>query len=160
MLGSRPRGARPFPPRLPHPLPERSVSPFFSRPSAQVGLAALALSLSALTPRLAQAQGEAYGPEDLTSAPRLVSPAAAARLIVRSFPDELRRQSVGGTVQLQFVIAPNGKVEANSVEVVTAANPALGAAAKSVAEKLEFVPGKKDGGAVRARVLMPITYKP
>ena len=125
-----------------------------------LALAALALALSAIAPRLAHAQGEVYGPEDLSQAPRLASPAAAARLIVRSFPEELRRQSTGGTVQLQFVIAPNGKVEPGSVEVVATAAPALGVAAKSVAEKLEFVPGKKDGGAVRTRVMMPIVYKP
>lgn len=131
-----------------------------SRRSSRLGLAALALALGTAAPRLAHAQGEVYGSEDLTSAPRLASPAAAARLIVRSFPDELRRQSVGGTVQLQFVIAPNGRVEPGSVEVVTAPQQALGAAAKAVAEKLEFVPGKKDGSTVRARVVMPIVYKP
>jgi protein TonB len=136
------------------------VSHVLSRRSTQTAVAALALTLSALAPRAARAQGEIYGAEDLTAAPRLVSPAAAARLIVRSFPEDLRRQSAGGTVQLQFVIAPNGKVEAGSVEVVAAAAPALGAAAKTVAEKLEFVPGKKDGGAVRTRVMMPIVYKP
>jgi hypothetical protein len=43
---------------------------------------------------------------------------------------------------------------------VEAAAPALGNAAKTVVEKLEFVPGKKDGQAVRARVQLPIQYKP
>lgn len=136
------------------------MSHVFARPSTQIGLAALALTLSALAPRLAHAQGEVYGAEELSSSPRLVSPAAAARLIVRSFPEDLRRQNTGGTVQLQFVIGSNGKVESNSVEVVTTPTPALGAAAKAVAEKLEFVPGKKDGGTVRTRVMMPIIYKP
>ena len=136
------------------------MSQLFSRSSTKVGFAALALTLSAAAPRLAHAQGEVYGSEDLSAAPRLVSPAAAARLIVRSFPEDLRRQNAGGTVQLQFVIGSNGKVEPSSVEVVMSPTPALGAAAKSVAEKLEFVPGKKDGGAVRARVMMPIVYKP
>ena len=86
--------------------------------------------------------------------------AATARLIARSYPDELRRAGTSGTVQLQFVIGSNGKVEPSSVEVVSAPAPALGAAAKTVVEKLEFVPGKRDGGAVRSRAQLPISYKP
>ena len=129
----------------------------FARCTALVLAAVVA---TAAAPRLASAQGEVYGPDQLTAAPKLVSPAAAARLIARSFPEELRKSGTGGTVQLQFVIAPSGKVEPGSVEIVEAPAPALAAAAKAVAEKMEFVPGKKDGAPVRARVQLPIVYKP
>ena len=123
--------------------------------------AAVALVAAAASPALAAAQsGEIYGGEDLSAQPKLVSMASAARMIARSFPEEMRRGGVGGTVQLQFVIGANGKVEPGSVEVLAAPQPALGAAARSVAEKMEFVPGKKDGAAVRARVQLPIVYKP
>jgi protein TonB len=122
--------------------------------------AAVAFALCA-APRLAAAQGEVvYGGEDLTSPPKLVSSAAAARLVARSFPEEMRRAGTGGTVQLQFVIGKDGKVEPSSIEVVDTPAPALGAAAKTVAEKMQFVPGKKDGTTVRARVQLPIVYKP
>lgn len=121
--------------------------------------AAVAFALCAV-PRLAAAQGEVFGGEDLTSPPKLVSAAAAARLVARSFPEEMRRAGTGGTVQLQFVIGKDGKVEPSSIEVVQTPAPALGDAAKSVAEKMQFVPGKKDGTAVRARVQLPIVYKP
>ena len=132
----------------------------FSRPASQIGAAAIALAIAGLVPSAARAQAEVYGSEDLTSAPKLVSAAATARLVARSYPEDMRRAGTGGTVQLQFVIGANGKVEPSSVEVVSAPAPALGAAARAVAEKMEFVPGKKDGGAVRARVQLPITYKP
>lgn len=122
--------------------------------------AALVLTTTLLAPRTAQAQqGEIYGSEDLTSAPKLASPAAAARLIARSIPEDVRRGGGGGTVQLQFVIGRDGRVEPGSVEVVSSPAPSLASAAKAVAEKMEFVPGKKDGAAVRSRVQLPIVYK-
>ena len=111
-------------------------------------------------PRLAAAQAEVYGGEDLTSPPKLVSPAATARLVARSYPEDLRRSNSGGTVQLQFVIGADGKVEPTSIEVIATPAPSLGDAAKTVAEKMQFVPGKKGGSAVRARVQLPIVYKP
>ena len=121
--------------------------------------AAVAFALCA-APRLVAAQEAVYGGEDLTSPPTLVSAAAAPRLVARSFPEEMRKAGTGGTVQLQFVIGKDGKVEPSSIEVVQAPAAALGDAAKTVAEKMQFVPGKKDGTAVRARVQLPIVYKP
>ena len=119
----------------------------------------VACALSA-APRLAAAQAEVYGGEDLTSLPKLVSAAATARLVARSYPEELRRSNAGGTVQLQFVIGADGKVEPTSIEVIATPAPALGDAAKTVAEKMQFVPGNKGGGAVRSRVQLPIVYTP
>src|SRR5438477_8772499 len=120
-----------------------------------VGLTAVALFL-VVTPRVARAQSEAiYSGADLDSPPKLVNGAATARLIERAYPDALRRAGISGTVQIQFVIGANGKVEASSVEVVAASLPQLGDAAKSVVEKIEFRPGTAKGQAVRARVVLP-----
>ena len=136
--------------------PELTMNAFARR----ITFVLAAAAATAATPRIAAAQGEVFGPDQLSTAPKLVSPAAAARLVARSFPEALRKSGTGGTVNLQFVISPSGKVEPGSVEVVDAPAPALAAAAKAVAEKMEFVPGKKDGAAVRARVQLPIIYKP
>ena len=133
---------------------------FVSRRAPQIGAAVIALAIATVVPQVAHAQGAVYGPEDLSSMPKLVSAAATARLVARSFPSELRNAGTGGTVQLELVVGANGKVEPSSVEVVSASVPALGAAARAVAEKMEFVPGKKDGTAVRSRVQLPIAYKP
>jgi periplasmic protein TonB len=124
-----------------------------------VAFAVAAVAASLVAPRLVLAQ-DVFSADQISSPPKLVSPAATARAVARSFPEDLRRSNTGGTVQLQFVIGANGKVEPNSIEVIEASVPALGAAAKTVAEKMEFVPGKKDGNAVRTRVMLPITYKP
>ena len=130
-----------------------------SRRTRRIGLAIAVFAASLAAPRLALAQGEVFGAEDLSSPPKLVSPAATARLVARSFPEDMRRAGTGGTVQLQFVIGADGKVEPSSIEVIDAPTGAFGTAAKSVVEKMEFVPGKKNGSAVRARVQLPITYK-
>ena len=130
-----------------------------ARRTRHVAFVVAAIAASLVAPRLVLAQ-DVFNADQISSPPKLVSPAATARLVARSFPEDLRKANPRGTVQLQFVIGANGKVEANSIEVVEATVPALGAAAKSVAEKMEFVPGKKDGNAVRTRVMLPIQYKP
>jgi len=81
------------------------------------------------------------------------------RLIQASYPAALKHAGVNGTVQLEFVVLPTGKVEAGSVEIVAASAPAFGEAAKSVAEKLEFNPGIFKGEPVRVRVILPLIYK-
>ena len=86
--------------------------------------------------------------------------AATARLIARAYPEDLRKSNTGGSVQLEFVIGKDGKVETSSISVVEATQPALGNAAKAVVEKMEFVPGKKDGQSVRTRVQLPLVFKP
>ena len=131
-----------------------------ARCTRRLALAAVVAVTSFAAPRLVLAQAEILGAEQVSNPPKLVSPAATARLVARSYPEDLRRANAGGTVQLQFVIGPNGKVETGSIEVLSTPAPALGQAAKAVAEKMEFVPGKKDGAAVRTRVQLPITYKP
>ena len=119
-----------------------------------------ALLLAAVPRALAAQQADVYGPGDLTSAPKLVSAATTARLIARSYPEPMRRMSRGGEVKVEFVIGKDGHVEPASITVVEASVPELTLAAKSVVERMEFVPGKKDGQPVRARVQQQILYKP
>ena len=123
-------------------------------------LFSLGAAVIVTTPRLARAQSDVYGAEDLSAAPKLVSAAATARLVARSYPEDLRRTNTGGAVQIQFVIGRDGHVEPNSVEVVSTPAASLGNAARAVVERMEFVPGKKDGAPVRTRVQLPIVYKP
>ena len=130
----------------------------FVRLARFVAPALFAVAVAA-APRIVAAQ-DVYGPQDLSAPPKLVSPAATARLIARSYPENLRSTGTGGTVELQFVINADGKVDPASIQIVDSPVAALGTAAKAVVEKMEFVPGKKDGQAVRSRVSLPIQYKP
>ena len=129
---------------------------------ARRGLAArlsLALALVAAVPALAGAQDKIYDAGELTSQPKVASMTRTAQLVQSSYPAKLRTAGVDGTVQVQFVVGADGKVESSSIQVVAATVPALGDAAREVASKLEFKPGKVDDAAVRTRVLLPIVYK-
>lgn len=101
-----------------------------------------------------------YPIAELTNPPKLSSSVMAARLIQESYPADLKGRGVGGMVELQFVVDSKGKVDPASVEVVDATQTALGEAAKKVAAKLDFQPGKVNGNPVKTKVVLPIIYKP
>lgn len=122
-------------------------------------VAATAFAVAAPRVIRAQASDAIYAGPDLDQPPKLVNGAATARLIQDAYPAQLKHAGINGTVQIQFVVGPNGKVESGSVEVVAASVPALADAAKQVVEKIEFNPGTAGGKAVRARVVLPIVFK-
>ena len=101
---------------------------------------------------------QAYTPDQLTDMPKVKSPNQAAQAIQREYPMSLQDNGIGGRVQIRFVVNADGKVDPASVEVVAASVKALGEAAMKAVQKIEFVPGKKDGSAVAAIVVMPITF--
>lgn len=106
----------------------------------------------------AQSADQVYSPSELTTLPKIASPARVQSLIQRSYPAELRNRGVGGRVQVQFIVGADGKVEPQSVRVVATTTPALADAAAEVAKHLEFSPGIKDGTPVRTQVILPIVY--
>lgn len=119
----------------------------------------VAASVFMAAPAIAGAQDKVYTAEELTTKPKVESMTRTAQLVQRSYPEKLKAAGVDGTVQVQFVIGTDGKVDPNSIEVIAATVPALGEAAKEVAAKLEFQPGKVNDSPVRTRVLLPIVYK-
>jgi protein TonB len=129
------------------------------RPAVAVAVlaAALAFGPGAST---AQAQDKVYALAELETPPRLRSTAEAGRLISESYPEDLKRRGVGGMVEVQFIVDASGKVQPGSVEILDATNTQLGEAAKKVAERLAFQPGKAGGAAVKSKVVLPVVYKP
>ena len=122
-------------------------------------LALVVVAVATPTALRAQASDAIYAGQDLDTPPKLANMNATARLISEAYPEQLKKAGISGTVQIQFIIGTNGKVEAGSVEIVAASLPALADAAKQVAEKIEFKPGEAKGQAVRARVVLPIVFK-
>lgn len=108
----------------------------------------------------AAAQDKVYTLSEVNTPPKLAAPAAAMRAIQSSYPSNLKATGVAGEVEVQFVVGPSGKVETGSVEVLDASVPEFGTAAKTAVEKLEFTPAKVGNAAVRARVVLPIAYRP
>ncbi len=126
-----------------------------------LALAALAAGALLCVPDLARAQeGHIYGPTEVSSPPRPAHAARLGTLIDASYPATLRDNGLGGSVQVQFVVGTDGKVETESVEVLAATAPALAKAGKQVVQEIDFVPATKDGAPVRCNVVLPITYRP
>ena len=119
----------------------------------------LALALAAALPAAAAAQDKVYDAGELSVQPKVANMSRTAALVQQSYPSKLKSAGVDGTVQVEFVVGPDGKVEGSSIQVVAASVPALGDAAKEVAAKIEFKPGKVNDAPVRTRVLLPIVYK-
>lgn len=104
-------------------------------------------------PGNAAAQETFYTLDQVSQQPRLASPTKTADLL------RAASRSVAGTVRVQFIVGPDGKVEPGTVRVVHSTNETLSSAAESVAPKLEFRPGEKDGKPVRTQVTLPLTFQ-
>ena len=130
-----------------------------NRTLVPAAIAALAL-VSFSTRGQAQDDSKTYAMTEVQTPPKLSSTAMAARLIQASYPTELKNRGVGGMVELQFVVDAKGKVDPASIEVIDATQTALGEAAKKVASRLDFSPGKVNGTGVRTKVVLPIIYRP
>ncbi|MGH7504709.1 MAG: energy transducer TonB [Longimicrobiales bacterium] len=130
-----------------------------ARDVARAVAGAVLMLLAVLMMPAESAAQKLYTAAQLTQAPKVVSMEKTARMIQGSYPDHLRSRGIGGTVQLQFVVGPDGKVEPSSVEVLATTVEELGEAAKRVAERLEFFPPKVKDVAVRAKVILPIVYR-
>ena len=99
-----------------------------------------------------------FNTRELTEIPAIKSAEQAKRVIVRTYPRNLKSLGIGGTVQLRFVIDADGKVAEESVDIIAAWSKLLGDAAAEAVTEIEFIPGKKDGSAVSSVVMMPIRY--
>jgi TonB family protein len=99
-----------------------------------------------------------YELNQLTEKPRIASPMAAQRAIQNAYPRSLQSRGVGGKVTLQFVLTESGTVDPSSIVIQASDNDDLSAAARSAITDIEFVPGMKDGNAVKTRVVFPIVF--
>jgi TonB family protein len=125
---------------------------------ARGGLVALATVLLVAAPKDAEAQdaSKVYTLAEVTTPPKVKSENAAANAINRSYPDGLR--AVGGRVQLRFVVRPDGKVDASTIEVIAASATQLGEAAAKAVQQIDFQPAEFNGVAVNTMVIFPITF--
>lgn len=85
-------------------------------------------------------------PPELRQAPDLV------------YPPLLRQGGVEGTVMLEFVVDTEGRVEPNTVQVVSCSHPGFQMPAVDLARRAVFRPGRVGGRAVRVLVRMPVTF--
>ena len=92
-----------------------------------------------------------YELSDLTQPPRQISRPSP------TYPPELRRAGISGTVVLQFAVRSDGTTSKITVE--RSDNPAFEEPAIRAVRKWRFEPGEKDGKAVNVWVRLPIPFK-
>lgn len=131
-----------------------------SRIRLSLGAVAVA-AVMLMIPADAQAQdaSRTYTLDEVETRPSLSSLIVFQRIISEGYPEDLKRRRMGGIAEISFVVDARGKVEASSVEIVDASQPAFGQAAKSAIMMAAFKPGKVSGSAVRTKVSLPIVYR-
>ncbi len=107
----------------------------------------------------AQDSGKTYTLAEVETRPSLASTVVFQRIVLEGYPEDLKRRRMGGVAEISFVVDANGKVDASSVEIVDATQPAFGEAAKSAILMAGFKPGKVSGSPVRTKVSLPIVYR-
>jgi protein TonB len=72
------------------------------------------------------------------------------------YPGEMRREGIGGTVKVEFVVDVEGRVA--ETQVVETTHRAFNDAAVSAVSKWKFRPGVKNGRKVNTRMCVPIVF--
>ncbi len=75
-----------------------------------------------------------------------------------NYPDVMRQVGIEGVVRLRFVVGSDGRVEGNSVQVVSSTNKAFEPPAIAAIKKWTFKPAKMRGQAVRQLVEQNIRF--
>jgi protein TonB len=79
-------------------------------------------------------------------------------LIDACYPATARRLGQEGRVVVRLAIDAGGRASSRAIEQSSGC-PGLDAAAECVVRRLDFVPGRRDGRAVLAVVLLPIAFR-
>jgi TonB family protein len=75
-----------------------------------------------------------------------------------AYPAELRSQGVEGRVVISIVVAPDGRPEQSSAEVVSASDSAFVEPAVTTALSCRYRPGVVDGLPVKVRTRVPVAF--
>lgn len=74
------------------------------------------------------------------------------------YPDSLRKNGITGRVMAQVVIDTRGRVEWNSVTILSTPDPGFDDPVREYLRGARFRPGRIRGKPVRTRVTIPIDY--
>lgn len=142
----------------PFPQPRREIVrrlrllPFLALAAA----ALLAPPASAQTPAPAPSP-EATGPA-YDEAPVLLDRDSVLASLHRLYPEELRKEGMGGVTTVRFTVRTDGTTAGARVEV-PARHPAVDSAALAVVGGMRFTPAKLRGSDVEATVSLPIAFQ-
>lgn len=101
------------------------------------------------------------GTYDLASVeerPQFRNTSDVQRYVQRNYPPLLRDAGIQGSVQVQFVVGTDGRVEPSSIEVISTDHEQFADVARRAVERMRFSPAKVNNRAVRVLVTMPIQF--
>jgi len=98
-------------------------------------------------------EGGAYRAESVDAVAALLPPAPAP-----GYPEALRRAGVAGRVVVRFVVDTAGRVEMESIAILSSAHAALERAVRDVLPRYRFRPAEADGKRVRMLVELPFEF--
>ena len=75
------------------------------------------------------------------------------------YPAALRQVGIEGTVELRFIVAADGKVEAGSITVLSSSTKAFEDPAIEAIKRARFTPAKIRGAAVRQLVQQAVKFQ-
>lgn len=97
-------------------------------------------------------QDEVFSVDVVQEKPELLSAPQLA------YPDLLKKAGIQGVVMVQTIIDTAGRVEPNSVRIVSSANPGFDSSAREYVLKERFRPARVYGHAVRVLVQVPVNF--
>ena len=80
-------------------------------------------------------------------------------LLERTYPGTLRDAGVEGRVVVQFVVDTEGRVEPESIRIVSSTHAAFEAPSRRAAERMRFRPARVNGQPVRVMISLPVDWK-
>lgn len=90
--------------------------------------------------------------------PRLLNASDLARQLERNYPPLLRDAGVSGDVVLRFRLLEDGRVDAASIQTISATDSQFVAAAERSVGRLRFRPARINGRPVKVWVELPIAF--
>lgn len=88
----------------------------------------------------------------------LLNRETVARRLQQLYPPLLRDARVTGTVSVQFVVTPEGRVEESSVKILSSSHEAFSDAARKILKDLRFRPAQVGNTKVRMLTVMPVRW--
>jgi TonB family protein len=117
----------------------------------------LALAAAPCVAQTPADSGRVYELNEVEVLPRPQNAADFAAALRTGYPPQLSQAGVGGTVQVSFVVGPDGVP--GDVRVVSSPDPAFHAPSVQAVSLLRFSPAQVQGRAVPVRVDQPITWR-
>ncbi len=112
--------------------------------------------LAALTPAAGQAAGSKKTEQMATTKP--LFDAAYLNNPVPEYPDHAKRRNMSGTVLLDVAVSAMG-IASNVLIAESSGFAVLDESAKNAVSRWKFVPARRGGETVEARVIVPVEFK-